>query len=62
MNRIIGTSIWSVLKNLEESFPKIMLVRQEYFIVFMIKDKIVSLNFYEYIWIQFSFQGTDSCC
>lgn len=48
MNKMIGSYVWSVLRDLEECFPKTMKIRQGILLLFfVIKDKMVSLNFYE---------------
>lgn len=47
MNRMIGSYVWSVLKDLKEYFPKTMIIRQGFLLFFVIKDKMVSLHFYE---------------
>lgn len=46
-NRRIGFYVWSVLKDLEEYFPKTIIMRQGLLLFFVIKDKVVSLHFYE---------------
>lgn len=48
MNRMVGSYVWSVLKDFKEYFLKtMMLMQDDLLLFFVIKDIMVSLNFYE---------------